>query len=159
MLEGTIVEAPTSNGLSRIAAGISMWDVSLRPQNQSRDGESRGVARLQGLIRRQKKLNTFFVTIHMCDAHSAYFLPLAAYELSWPANFHWLYVEGLFYESIKEHSCWRTNQHPSHCTRKEHRRYDDRCRQFHYVDCRTQGCGIDGCAFRERSFHRVRTHR
>ena len=31
----------------------------------------------------------------MCDAHSAYCDPLAAYELSWPVNFHGLYVEGL----------------------------------------------------------------
>src|ERR1700733_1623662 len=30
-----------------------------------------------------------------CSAHRAYSAPLAAYELSWPANFRWLYVEGL----------------------------------------------------------------
>jgi uncharacterized surface protein with fasciclin (FAS1) repeats len=114
MLEGTIFEAPTSNGLSRIAAGISMWGVSLRRQNQSRDSESRVVARLQGLIRRQKKLNTFFVTIHMCDAHSAYFVALAAYELSWPANFHWLYVEGLSMSQSKSTLAGeQTSAHPT----------------------------------------------
>ena len=32
----------------------------------------------------------------MCGAHGLHSAPLAAYELSWPVNSHWLYVEGLF---------------------------------------------------------------
>jgi uncharacterized surface protein with fasciclin (FAS1) repeats len=41
--------------------------------------------------------NYFFIVIgRMCGAHSAYSAPLAGYELSWPVNFRWLYVEGLF---------------------------------------------------------------
>jgi uncharacterized surface protein with fasciclin (FAS1) repeats len=40
------------------------------------------------------KVNTYFVTIRTCAAHGAYSVALAAYELSWPVNFRWLYVEG-----------------------------------------------------------------
>jgi uncharacterized surface protein with fasciclin (FAS1) repeats len=36
-----------------------------------------------------------------CNAHSAYSAPLAAYELSWPVNFRWPYVEGLFMSQQK----------------------------------------------------------
>ena len=32
----------------------------------------------------------------MCGAHGLHSAPLAAYELSWPVNSRWLYVEGLF---------------------------------------------------------------
>src|SRR5450631_3858788 len=37
----------------------------------------------------------------MCGAHSAYSAPLAAYELSWPVNFRWLYVEDLFMSQLE----------------------------------------------------------
>src|ERR1019366_9330571 len=36
-----------------------------------------------------------------CGAHSTYSAPLAAYELSWPVNFRWPYVEGLFMSQSK----------------------------------------------------------
>jgi uncharacterized surface protein with fasciclin (FAS1) repeats len=42
-----------------------------------------------------------FVSGRRCGAHSAYSVPLAAYELSWPVNFRWLYVEGLFMSQQK----------------------------------------------------------
>src|ERR1700724_2494047 len=37
----------------------------------------------------------------MCGAHGLHSAPLAAYELSWPVNFRWLYVEGLFMSQSK----------------------------------------------------------
>src|SRR6202167_4409174 len=50
----------------------------------------------------------------MCDAHSAYCDPSAAYELSWPANFHWLYVEGLSMSQSKSTLAGeQTSSHPT----------------------------------------------
>src|ERR1700731_1096060 len=37
----------------------------------------------------------------MCGAHGLLSAPLAAYELSWPVNSRWLYVEGLFMSQAK----------------------------------------------------------
>ena len=55
-----------------------------------------------------------FVAIHMCDAHSAYCFPSAAYELSWPANFHRLYVEGLSMSQSKSTLAGeQTSAHPT----------------------------------------------
>src|SRR6202166_4323351 len=42
-----------------------------------------------------------FVIGRRCGAHGAYSAPLAAYELSWPVNSRWLYVEGLFMSQSK----------------------------------------------------------
>jgi uncharacterized surface protein with fasciclin (FAS1) repeats len=41
------------------------------------------------------------VTIRKRSAHSTYSAALAAYELSWPVNSRWLYVEGLFMSQSK----------------------------------------------------------
>jgi len=54
MVEGTISVGPASNGLCGIGVGISMWDVALQRQKQSRENVSRVVPRLQGPIRRQQ---------------------------------------------------------------------------------------------------------
>jgi uncharacterized surface protein with fasciclin (FAS1) repeats len=47
------------------------------------------------------EIKAFFVTIRKCGAHSAYSAPSAVYELSWPVNFRWLYVEDLFMSQSK----------------------------------------------------------
>jgi uncharacterized surface protein with fasciclin (FAS1) repeats len=113
-IEGTIFVGPASNGRSEIGAGISMWDVALQRQKQFSENVSRVVPRLQGRTRRQKKINAIFLATHMCDAHGAYCDALAAYELSWPANFHWLYVEGLSMSQSKSTPAGeQTSTHPT----------------------------------------------
>jgi uncharacterized surface protein with fasciclin (FAS1) repeats len=42
-----------------------------------------------------------FVILRKRSAHGADSAPLAAYELSWPVNSRWLYVEGLFMNQSK----------------------------------------------------------
>src|ERR1700675_1995977 len=42
-----------------------------------------------------------FVIGRRRGARGAYSAPLAAYELSWPVNSRWLYVEGLFMSQSK----------------------------------------------------------
>jgi uncharacterized surface protein with fasciclin (FAS1) repeats len=63
--------------------------------SRTQENSSRVDGRLQAKNTSAAKVNTFFVTIRTCGPHSAYSAPLAAYELSWPVNFRWLYVEGL----------------------------------------------------------------
>jgi hypothetical protein len=47
------------------------------------------------------EINAHFVIIRKCSAHGAYSAPSAVYELSWPVNFRWLYVEDLFMSQSK----------------------------------------------------------
>src|SRR5581483_10248728 len=84
---------------------------------------------------------------------------LAAYELSWPVNSRWPYVEGQIYGSVKERSCPGSRQEHANRTREQHRRNGDGGKQFHHIrHCRTDS-GSDRRTGCEGPVHCLCTHR